>query len=333
MKYVDTVYGEQEIGEPVILDLIRTASMQRLKKVDQAGFPRPFRPEDDPVTRFEHSIGVYLLLRKFGASLEEQIAGLLHDVSHSAFSHCIDYMGSHEAQQKQSHQDDVFEAFVRKSEIPSILDRYGIDTSYILDDSHFPLKETMLPDLCADRIDYSLRTAIASHACSTNDVRATLECLTADGGRWIFRTQEAALRYATLFSYLNKNRYGALWAATMLYTVGSVLRHSLENKYITYEDLYTTDDYVLEKVERHGGEDRELQKLLDRMYARVPIVHDPSRYHAQVFVKSRAVDPLCYHEGALARLSDCYEPWKSRLQEEIVPVSFCLQFGGEEEVF
>ena len=140
MKYVDTVYGEHEISEPVILDLINAASMQRLKKIDQAGFIRPFRPEDDLVTRFEHSVGVYLLLKIFGASLEEQIAGLLHDVSHSAFSHCIDYTGSHEAQQKQSHQDDVFEAFVRNSEIPAILDRYGVDTSYILDDCHFPLR-------------------------------------------------------------------------------------------------------------------------------------------------------------------------------------------------
>jgi HD superfamily phosphohydrolase len=31
-----------------------------------------------------------LLVRRLGASLEEQIAALLHDVSHTAFSHVID---------------------------------------------------------------------------------------------------------------------------------------------------------------------------------------------------------------------------------------------------
>ena len=33
-----------------------------------------------------------LLIKKLGGSVEEQIAGLLHDVSHTAFSHVIDYV-------------------------------------------------------------------------------------------------------------------------------------------------------------------------------------------------------------------------------------------------
>ena len=33
-----------------------------------------------------------LLALKFGSSLEEQIKALLHDISHSAFSHVIDYV-------------------------------------------------------------------------------------------------------------------------------------------------------------------------------------------------------------------------------------------------
>ena len=113
MKYIDRVYGEFEITEPVILELINSASLQRLKDVDQAGY-RPLWVKPDVDTgeydhsRFAHSVGVYLLLRKYGVSLEEQIAGLIHDISHSAFSHCIDYILNSGSEKKHDHQDNIF---------------------------------------------------------------------------------------------------------------------------------------------------------------------------------------------------------------------------------
>ena len=45
-----------------------------------------------PITRYEHSVGVMLLARRVGGGLREQVAALLHDVSHTAFSHVIDHV-------------------------------------------------------------------------------------------------------------------------------------------------------------------------------------------------------------------------------------------------
>ena len=125
IEYNDSVFGPHRIAEPVIVELIHGPSLQRLQGVDQSGYPDPFFPHVKKQTRFEHSLGVYLLLRQYHASLEEQIAGLIHDVSHSAFSHCIDYaLTDIESEKTQSHQDNVFEAFFRKSEFPEILARH-----------------------------------------------------------------------------------------------------------------------------------------------------------------------------------------------------------------
>jgi HD superfamily phosphohydrolase len=82
---------------------------------------------------------------------------LIHDVSHGAFSHCLDYVFDEGSQKEQTHQDNIFEKFVKESGIPRILETYGIDINYVVDDKNFPLKERLLPDLCADRIDYILR--------------------------------------------------------------------------------------------------------------------------------------------------------------------------------
>ncbi|MDR3150417.1 MAG: HD domain-containing protein [Candidatus Peribacteria bacterium] len=79
-------------------------------------------------SRFLHSVGVFLLLRKFGASLEEQIAGLIHDTSHSVFSHTIDYINEN-LDRKKDHriQDDNHEEFVKDSSVVEISKEYGID--------------------------------------------------------------------------------------------------------------------------------------------------------------------------------------------------------------
>ena len=167
MLYKDIIFGEFRIEEPVILELINSKSLQRLKGINQAGYlpslyglkikNLPFLEKE--YNRFTHSLGVYLLLLKFGAPLEEQVAGLIHDVSHSAFSHIIDYVLEEGSETEHSYQDNVFVNFVRKSEIPQILEKYNLDLEYILDENNFPLKERELPDLCADRLEYSLRSA------------------------------------------------------------------------------------------------------------------------------------------------------------------------------
>lgn len=119
MKYQDRICGTIEINEPVVLDLIESQSMQRMKGVDQHGYLEPYFP-GTAYSRFEHSLGVFILLKKFGAPLLEQIAGLLHDVSHTVFSHVADYVFGNGSGEKQNFQDTCFDEFIEKSEIPEI---------------------------------------------------------------------------------------------------------------------------------------------------------------------------------------------------------------------
>ncbi len=123
MFFNDSVYGTFTIGEPTLQELIASQPLQRLQDISMAGYAEPFFP-DSYHSRFEHSVGVCYLLSKFGASLKEQIAGLLHDISHTAFSHCIDYALLEGSQTHHTFQDDAFETFVTHSVIPQILHKY-----------------------------------------------------------------------------------------------------------------------------------------------------------------------------------------------------------------
>ena len=328
MRVFDPVFGEQLIKEPVILDLIAAPSLQRLRGVDQSGYPEPFFPSAQRHTRFDHSLGVYFLLNRYNASLEEQISGLIHDVSHTAFSHCADYMlGDPNAGKTQSHQDNVFDSFVRSSEIPLILARYSISIDRILDDSLFPLKEQPLPDLCADRIDYSLRCARMYDLCTSQQIEKLLGALHTDGRTWFFSTFEHAKTYASLFTQLNTNYWAGLGSALMFHTVGDCLRYAKEQGYVHPKDFYTTDEVVLKKLEHHLKTDPRLRQLFDRMNNRYPVHVDKNSYEAVVYCKSRVVDPLCQHEGAFRRLSEVDPLWTAVVEQESTPKAYFLRFG------
>lgn len=323
MNYRDVVYGNFEISEPVILDLINSPSMQRLKEIDQAGYFEPFFPGSKH-SRFEHSIGVYLLLKKYGASIEEQISGLIHDVSHSAFSHCIDYVLDAGSGKEHNYQDNIFNEFVKKSEIPKIIKKYGFDLEYILDDSSFLLKERNLPDLCADRIDYSLRDAMAFK--EINNASYFIDNLTVIDSKWVFKDFESADKYSNLFLKMNTEYYSGISSAVMFLAIGDYLRYALLKKYISEADLYTTDNIVLNKIEPYIKIDERLSLLFDRLNNKIGFKNNPNDYDGMVFCKSRIIDLLCWHDDKIKRFSDIKANWHDVIKNESSPKEYFLKF-------
>ena len=266
------------------------------------------------------------MLKKYNAPLEEQIAGLIHDVSHSAFSHCADYALSSGSEKEHTHQDNVFDTFVRKSEIPSILKKYNIDLKYILNEKNFPLEEKNLPDLCADRIDYSLRTAVIFGVISFDEANSLLANLTTESNNWVFKDFGSAKKYAELFRKLNNDYYSGLLSATMFRTTGDYLKYALKQKYIIEEDLYTTDDVVLSIIAKQLDKDEKLKSLFDRMENKIKFENNPNDFDASVFCKSRVVDPLFKQGEEIKRVSEVDESWAEILKNESVPKEYFIKF-------
>ena len=327
MKYIDNVYGETEISEPVILELIGSPTFRRLKGISQFGYIAD-RSLWGAHSRFDHSLGVSLLLKKYGASLEEQIAGLIHDVSHGVFSHCIDYVLAEGFEKEQKHQDSILNDFVMRSEIPVILEKYGINEEFILDDKNFPLKEKDLPDLCADRIDYSLRDAIECGEIRGKESQNFLDKLLINDNAWIFGDFSIAKHYCELFSKMNSKYYCGLSTALMFGTVGNYLKRALDKGYILKDDLYTTEEKVLAKIALFIEKDKQLGLFFDRMNRKVDISEDKDDYDMHIFCKSRAVDPLFRDGSKIKRVSEVDEQWRTMLEKELAPKEYFIKFNN-----
>ncbi|MBX9977735.1 MAG: HD domain-containing protein, partial [Alphaproteobacteria bacterium] len=117
---ISSVHGDFLINEPVLIDLINSPAFERLKKIRQYGTCDYGYPTNITYWRYDHCIGSMLLIRKYGGDLRTQIAALLHDVSHTAFSHSVDplFMGGFT---KGAYQDKIHTTFLKERGLEAIL--------------------------------------------------------------------------------------------------------------------------------------------------------------------------------------------------------------------
>jgi HD superfamily phosphohydrolase len=147
------------IDDLLIEEIIDSKAMQRLKLIDQSE-PAPYIGLLPYFSRYDHSIGVFVLLQKAQVSKIEQIASLLHDTSHTIFSHLGNHLFYRQEQEK-SYQDTIHLWFLRSIKIDKIISRYNIAIKDLdPDDPKYTALERALPDLCADRIQYNIHTAV-----------------------------------------------------------------------------------------------------------------------------------------------------------------------------
>ena len=317
MKLSDIIFGETEVTEPVLLQLLSAPELTRLKHISSAGYyPAVAGFCHEQNCRWAHSLGVFMLLRRVGATLEEQIAGLLHDVSHSAFSHTIDYISKNNKNQKmQEGQDKIHNSFVKNSSLAAILQYHGFNVDYILDDSHFPLKENSLPDICADRLDYALRQAYIFQLLDLEQILHVVNSLKINDGSFVFGSPEAALHYANAFFWLNENCWSGLASAVMFSVSAQMFRRAIEQGYISTSDFYDfDDDYIISKIKAVLPKDGKLQyyySLLQR---------EPERFAnygnediEPVYLKNRIVDPLVSIRNGCVHLSDLSRTYKEKI--------------------
>ncbi|MFH1396725.1 MAG: HD domain-containing protein [archaeon] len=294
MEINDRVYGKIVIDESVILELISSKPLQRLKKIGQAGASK-YYSEKKNITRFEHSIGVLFLLKKLGASVEEQIAGLLHDVPHTAFSHVIDFVFKSEAHE---FHEKFHEKLIMQSEIPDILKKYGFEVEKIIDEKNFPLLERNSPELCADRIDYTFRDFVANFGfdekINTFMKHFVVKNLSSEQGgdgrpEIIFDDAETATQFAEFYLDMDKKIWAHPIEVALYEILALALKRALKLKIINEEDLFENDEFVFNKLKDSG--DEEILKNLEKLNPKLTIVDDPDNCHFYSKTKFRFVNP------------------------------------------
>lgn len=311
MKISDVIYGKIEINDPVLVELIDSKPLQRIKKVNQAGtqLVEPHRTS----TRYDHCVGVMILLRKFNASLEEQIGGLLHDVPHTAFSHAADFV--FKERESQGYHERFLEKIVFESEIPGILRKYKIDPEFVTNDENFSLLEQPIPNLCADRIDYILRDMVGDKVYDQKAVDQILSNLVVVGKIFALKEPKIALKFARDFMGQALHSYNGARTLTAFEIMGELIRDCFNKGILVEDDLFTTDDEVLEKIRK--SKDQNIKKLLNLLNPNLVVEFNDEDYDYETRGKVRYIDPPVKVGKSTKTLTSLMPEFKNEINEFI----------------
>jgi HD superfamily phosphohydrolase len=183
MKIIhDNIWGDIELSD-LAITIIDTRHFQRLHYIKQTGFSYKVFP-NAMTTRFEHSIGVYHVVKLFIQTILQNqpemrisqrkiellgLAGLLHDIGHGPYSHNFDTLidnwnstlewKDHEIRSCDIIRDlcNVYNIKLEEEEIQFIIDRIlGINTN----DWYDHLVNNKKTGIDCDKMDYLLRDSL-----------------------------------------------------------------------------------------------------------------------------------------------------------------------------
>jgi len=257
MKITDALYDNIEV-EGVFYNLVLSTPFQRLKEIHQGGAIYLVNPSLNH-TRFNHSLGVYWLVKRFGGSIREQVAALLHDLSHTAFSHVVDAVLDH---QDEDYHETIFEDVINGSEIPSILGRYGLNDALHSFDN-YTLLEQPLPVISADCLDYTLRDLFQANLIAHHEVKNLLADLTVKDGRFVIATAASAQWFSQQYKRLNEEYFKRREHLFANQQLAEIIKKAIADGKLSTTELMYTDAEVIRKLNASGYREelRALQNL------------------------------------------------------------------------
>lgn len=316
-KTINTVFGNVEENNPLILQLIDSSALQRLKHIDQSGPQTYFHNGIPTFSRYDHSIGVYALLKRYNVSEQEQIAGLMHDVSHTVFSHVADILFQKGLQRKESYQDYIHNWFLQQMQVDKLLADYNLNIDDISPKNpKYLALEQPYPDMNADRIEYNLHTALVYNDLTEREISDILAALHYANNHWYFDSVGQAKKFAKLSMYYTRYFWGSPNNVAMYMVCTAVIAYAMDIQLISKDDFqFGIDKNIVTTLT--CAKDPYIQKLLNimRNIEKHYVAANKDNFDVHMPIKMRGIDPLVMHNNKLQRLSELDADFNKLLTE------------------
>ena len=205
-------------------------------------------------SRLDHSVGVALIIWNFTKDKTQTIAGLLHDVSTTVFSHVSDFRKG-DALTQTSTEEPTTPMILSDSALCKLLESDGIEPKDVVDYHIYPIADNEIPSLSADRLEYMYPSGLALDGSWTfEEIAKTYNDLIIlkneeNKEELGFKTIEMAELYCKKFCMighilqLNENKLS-------LQLLSQIMSKAVELNVLQEEDFMTlSESKIIEKIE------------------------------------------------------------------------------------
>ncbi len=198
------------------------------------------------VSTLDHSIGVALVIWHFTHDKKQTLAGLFHDIASPAFKHSIDYMNG-DAETQESTEDRTAQIIRDSRTITKLLKRDNILPSEVSDYHLYPIADNDLPNLSADRLEYTLMHGYFNYnVWNFDQVKRFYDDITIiKNERGIdelaFQTPELAAEFTTENLSLAAHYHDERARATFQF-LADMIQSMINGGYLTVDDLYVMSE-------------------------------------------------------------------------------------------
>lgn len=194
------------------------------------------------------------------------------------------------------------------------------------DQEHFKRQEQMLPDICADRIEYNLHTALIYKQITANEAHKILNDLQFDNekNQWYFISVKYAKKFSKLPLIFTKHFWGAKENLYIYQLTSKMLKRALKINLINNNQLhYAMDPEIITILD--ASDDAEItfylnhiKKVSMKELIRQNFNHDLKGNKTKTIVirsKFRGVNPYVMVKGKLNRLTTLDKEFKQEYED------------------
>lgn len=195
---------------------------------------------------FQHSIGVALIIWNFTRDKKQTLAGLFHDIASPAFKHSIDYMNG-DSETQESIEKDTGKIIRESKVVTRQLKKDNILPSEVSDYHIYPIADNDVPNLAADRLEYTFSNGYFLYDTWTLDqIKTFYADLTIlknenDLDEIGFQTPSIAADFVTNNLTLSANYHGDKARATLQF-LGDMMQSMINSGYLNMDDLYVMSE-------------------------------------------------------------------------------------------
>lgn len=280
-------------------------------------------------SRFDHSVGVALIIWHFTNDKAQTIAGLLHDVSTPVFSHVSDFRKGDALTQTATEAPN--ESIIRNDKkLLKLLQQDGLSINQVEDYHKYPIADNEIPQLSADRLEYMFPSGMAlDGSWNLADIKKAYDDIIVleneDGEPELgFKTLETAEDYCRRFCMighilqLNENKL-------TLDLLGKIMNMAVELNILQESDFMTKSEaQIIEEIEKNLGRSKIFAQYYKTFRTMTKIEHtnqpkNPEEYFCvNLKVKQRYINPLVQKTAfskKAVRLSKVSAPAKKYIED------------------